>query len=64
MNSAPLRGLPQFSTLGVQMRDYITTAIEITGAALIVAGIALIWIPAAVMAAGAAMIAFSALVNR
>lgn len=51
-------------TLGVQMRDKFTTAIEIFGAALIVAGIALVWVPAAVMAAGASLIALSAWVNR
>lgn len=46
------------------MREKITTAIEILGAALIVGGIALVWVPAAVMAAGAALIALSAWVSR
>jgi hypothetical protein len=46
------------------MPDKVTTAIEICGAALIVAGIALVWVPAAVMAAGASLLVLSAWISR
>lgn len=46
------------------MRDMFTTAIEIVGAVLIVAGIGLIWAPAAVIVAGVALIGLSERVSR
>lgn len=46
------------------MRDKFTTAIEIAGAALIVAGIALVWVPAAVIVAGLTLIGLSSRVTR
>lgn len=42
----------------------ITNTLELAGTATIVAGVALIWIPAAVILAGLAMIGISYLVVR
>lgn len=46
------------------MRDQFTTAVELLGAVLIVAGVALVSIPAAFVAAGVLAIAGSWLVSR
>lgn len=46
------------------MRDLLTTAVELIGAVLIVAGVALLNIPAALIAAGVLAIAASYLVSR
>lgn len=46
------------------MRDLLTTAVELIGAVLIVAGVALLNIPAALIVAGVLAIAASYLVSR
>lgn len=46
------------------MRDLLTTAVELIGAVLIVAGVALLNIPAALIAAGVLAIVASYLVSR
>lgn len=41
------------------MRKQLTTALDVAGAALIVAGIALVWVPAAFIVAGAGLLLIS-----
>lgn len=41
------------------MRKWLTTALDICGAALIVAGVALVWVPAACVVAGAGLLVIS-----
>lgn len=46
------------------MPDKATTAIEIAGAALIVAAVAIVWIPAAIAVLGVGLLTVSWWVNR
>lgn len=41
------------------MRKQLTTALDVAGAALIVGGIALVWVPAAFIVAGAGLLLIS-----
>ncbi len=41
------------------MRKLVTTALDLAGAGLIVAGIALVWVPAAFVAAGVGLLLIS-----
>lgn len=41
------------------MRKYFTTALDVVGASLIVAGVALVWVPAAVVLAGTGLLLIS-----
>lgn len=41
------------------MRKHLTTALDVAGAGLIVAGVALVWVPAAIMLAGVALLLIS-----
>lgn len=41
------------------MRKQLTTALDVAGAVLIVAGIALVWVPAAFIVAGAGLLLIS-----
>lgn len=41
------------------MRKWLTTALDLCGASLIVAGVALIWVPAAFLVAGAGLLLIS-----
>lgn len=45
-------------------RDLFTTLGELAGAGVVVAGVAMIYLPAAVIVAGVALIVVSALVGR
>lgn len=41
------------------MRKWLTTALDLAGAMLIVAGVALVWMPAAFIVAGAGLLLIS-----
>lgn len=41
------------------MKKHLTTALDVAGSALIVAGVSLIWIPAAVILAGVGLLLIS-----
>lgn len=46
------------------MNDIMTTAVEVVGCALIVAGVAMVYVPVALIVAGAMILFFSWLVSR
>jgi hypothetical protein len=46
------------------MRDFVTTALEVAGGALVAAGMAMIWLPLGVICAGALLITIGALTSR